>query len=106
MLLADAEVEAIKSLAQNWPIISLIAASIVGFYRGIARPMLARHIQYLDASETQMRANAEIAIRQMAMLDSLANESQKQTDKLSVIKELATAAKCHAVCPMQPPQGV
>ncbi len=93
MLLAAEEIDGIKSLLQNWPILSLLTAAIAAFYRGIAQPMLARHIQYLDTSEVQIRANTENGIRQTAILDSLLGESKEHSVKLAEIKELATQAK-------------
>lgn len=95
MLIAVDEVEALKSISQNWPILAMLIAAIGTFYRGIAQPLAARHVQYLDQAEVQLRANTENGIRQTAILESLLGETKEHSDKLSQIRQLVTAAKCN-----------
>jgi hypothetical protein len=105
MLLAQTDnVEAMKSLAENWPYLALLVAAIIWFAKNIADPLARRHIAYLDSQDTLTRLNSENAIKQTALLDALFAESREHSDKLSTIKELAMAGRCQAACPMSPPQ--
>jgi hypothetical protein len=53
MILADSttELEMLKSLSQNWPLLAVIVSAIAWFAKYIAHPLTTRHISWMDAME-------------------------------------------------------
>lgn len=104
MLLAADEIEALKSLTNNWPILAAMATVIGWFMRSVAIPLTSRHMAFMDAMESRDRANSENAIKQTAILQTLTNEVGETNNRLSDMKNLIVGNKCNvpASCPTHP----
>lgn len=104
MLLAADEIEAIKSLTNNWPILAVIGTAAGWFMRSVAIPLTSRHMAFMDAMEARDRLNSENAVKQTAILQTLTNEVTETNNRLSDMKTLVASHHCNVppACAVQP----
>lgn len=104
MLLAADEIEALKSLTNNWPILAVIGTAAGWFMRSVAIPLTSRHMTFMDAMESRDRTNTENAIKQTAILQTLTQEVGETNNRLSDMKTLIVGNKCNVPpsCSAQP----
>lgn len=103
MILAD-EIEALKSLTNNWPILAVLGTCIGWFMRSIAIPLTARHMAFMDSMESRDRLNSENAIKQTAILDTLTQEVGETNSRLSEMRSIVSKQICNTPppCAIQP----
>lgn len=94
MLLAD-ELEAIKSLTTNWPMLAVLGTVIGWFMRAVAMPLTARHLTFMDAMELRDRMNSENSIKQTAILQTLTSEVGETNNRISEIKSMVGKNQCN-----------
>lgn len=95
MLFAADEIEALKSLTQNWPILAVLGTVIGWFMRSVAVPLTTRHMAFMDAMEVRDRMNSENAIKQTAILQTLSSEVSESNNRLSDMKTLVVGNRCN-----------
>ena len=101
MLLADGtEIEALKSLSANWPMLTILLVAMGWFAKFIAQPLTTRHLAYLDSSSEIDRKNTETSIKQTAILETLTKEVAENNDRLSTMREMMTAHKRRSTQPL------
>ena len=101
MLLAD-DLEALKSLTSNWPILAVMGTVIGWFMRSVAIPLTTRHLTFMDSMEARDRMNSENAIKQTAILETLTAEVGETNNRLSEMRTLVSANRCQ----LPPPNAV
>jgi len=95
-VLADAisEADAMKSLAQNWPSLTVLILVLGWFAKYIAHPLATRHLTFIDGLEARDRTATENGIKQTAILDSLCGEVRENTARLSQMRQLVVDGSC------------
>lgn len=109
-MLAANEIDALQSLATNWPILALVVSVIGWFIRCVAQPLTQRHLTFIDGLEARDKVTTENSIKQTVLIESLFGESKDNTSRLSRIEHAQSAAKCAytqaGLCPpLQPKAG-
>jgi hypothetical protein len=106
-MLADAltELEFIKGLSQNWPLLAVFLGALWWFARFIAHPLTTRHIAFIDAIDERDRARTKTDAEHATTLETIKKETEETNSRLvSMDKNW----KCLAVGPvptMHPTRG-
>ncbi len=95
MLLGADEIEALKSLTANWPILAVMGTVIGWFMRSVAIPLTSRHMAFMDGMEQRDRLNSENSIKQTVILQTLTNEVGETNNRLSEIKQMVQKNQCN-----------
>lgn len=103
MVLADgiAELELLKSLSQNWPMLAALLGSLWWFATKIAKPLTERHIAWMDAMESRDQQRLASDIEHKNTLNTVHEKVVALNDKASTIKDIVS----RGLPPIQPRGG-
>lgn len=107
MLLAQtvSELELLRGLSQNWPILATFIGALWWFARYIAQPLTARHIAFIDAVEERDRIRLTLDAENTALLGILKDETQETNSRLSTMDKRWKCPMEGQTPPLQPHGG-
>lgn len=77
------EMEFLKGLAQNWPLMATALFCLWWFAKYIAHPLTTRHIAFVDGIEERDRERIKMDIEHATTLSAVKKETEETNSRLS-----------------------
>jgi len=92
----DPTAQAIKSLLDHWPWLSVLIAGGTWLARSVLIPLTNRHTSFLDALESRERERLQNDVQMSAALTGISTKLVEQSSDLREIKDCVKVPHCKA----------